>query len=148
MNRTRTAELFDSLLRDKEDDIIAYTDGSRSEEHNTTTCEVVIPSFNINLAWTLHNLPSDKNLQEKMHPDEDIPQINPMTSPPYPENCYQPTPTTLWPQLPQRLQPQNRRWSRSKLSVRMRGHRKPASHSNRLPEKRTLSHANTPIHNN
>lgn len=49
-NKTRTAEIFNGLLQNTGDDIVAYTDGSRSEEHNTTTCAVVIPSLNINLA--------------------------------------------------------------------------------------------------
>nr|CAH0111064.1 unnamed protein product [Daphnia galeata] len=55
-NKTRTAEIFNGLLQNTGDEIVAYTDGSRSEEHNTTTCAVVIPSLNINLAWTLPNL--------------------------------------------------------------------------------------------
>ena len=57
-NKTRTAELFESLLVTKRGEIVAYTDGSRSEELNSTTCAAFIPSLNVRLAWTLHNLSS------------------------------------------------------------------------------------------
>jgi hypothetical protein len=53
-----TTELHDSLIRNKEDDIIAYANGYRSEEYNTMACAAVIPPLNIRLASTLHGLSS------------------------------------------------------------------------------------------